>query len=192
VVIGCNGVNSTSFVSTYAMVGETVNGVTAFGAPILLKAGLASYHNPSTGNSRWGDYSTTSVDPNNPNIFWTIQMYRSGFSIWSTQITEVRTSPLELLAAIGAAPAKTAFFLGLFLAWTRNAGCKAWRKSGHAPRANGGSSCIAKSPQPCSTLFLRWEFIVVMGVLWAVGLWLIGIDYPLLFGVLGGLVEVVP
>lgn len=41
-------------------------------------------------------------------------------------------------------------------------------------------------------LFTVGIYMVVMGALWSVGLWLIGIDYPLLFGVIGGLVEVVP
>jgi predicted PurR-regulated permease PerM len=35
-------------------------------------------------------------------------------------------------------------------------------------------------------------YIVAMAALWALGLWLIGIDYFLLFGVIGGVVEVVP
>jgi predicted PurR-regulated permease PerM len=35
-------------------------------------------------------------------------------------------------------------------------------------------------------------YIVMMGSLWALGLWLIGIDYPLLFGAIGGLAEIAP
>src|SRR5207244_9493226 len=53
--------------------------------------------------SRWGDYSATSVDPSDPNRFWAIQMYDSGsqfdlWSVWSTQITELITTPQLLLA----------------------------------------------------------------------------------------------
>jgi hypothetical protein len=51
-------------------------------------------------DSRWGDYSSMSVDPADPNRFWTIQMYPSGVDsssglgdgIWSTQITEILTA----------------------------------------------------------------------------------------------------
>jgi len=51
-------------------------------------------------DSRWGDYSSMSVDPTDPNRFWTIQMYPSGVDsssglgdgIWSTQITEILTA----------------------------------------------------------------------------------------------------
>ncbi len=99
VVIGCNGSSLSTFISCYAVVGETVNGVTTFGNLLLLKAGVASYHNPATGDSRWGDYSATSVDPSDPTRFWTIQMYPSASGTWATQITELRTSQLKLFAS---------------------------------------------------------------------------------------------
>jgi hypothetical protein len=83
-------------------VGETVDGLTAFGSPLLLKAGLASYRLVSRGGvSRWGDYSTTCVDPIDPNRFWTIQMYPSDSSTWSTQITELLTAvPILSIASV--------------------------------------------------------------------------------------------
>jgi len=97
VVIGCNGSSLTNYVSAYAIVGETIGGVTTFGKLTLLRSGTASYQNTdSSGISRWGDYSTTSVDPADPTHFWTIQMYASGPSTWSTQISELVTAPLLL------------------------------------------------------------------------------------------------
>jgi hypothetical protein len=92
VVIGCNGSSTNSFVSSYAFVGETVNGVTTFGPPTLLKAGTASYKftDSNYGASRWGDYSATSVDPIDLTRFWTIQMVPSAPQVYFTQITEVR------------------------------------------------------------------------------------------------------
>ncbi len=104
VVIGCNGCSSDSFVSAYALVGATVNGVTSFNALLLLKAGVASYHNTASGSdNRWGDYSATSVDPSDPTHFWTVQMYPSGPSTWSTQVTELLTvMPRLTIAAAGA------------------------------------------------------------------------------------------
>jgi len=100
VVIAFNGCSINTFISIYAMVGQTINGVTTFGDRILLKASTLSYHGfdeTFEGNetSRWGDYSATSVDPSDPNRFWTIQMYANPDdlfdSIWSTQITELIT-----------------------------------------------------------------------------------------------------
>jgi len=107
VVIGCNGCNTNTFISCYAFVGETVNGTTAFGNQILLKSGAASYHdfqertNNPINPSRWGDYSSTCVDPAGPNRFWTIQMYPSGADTWSTQITELRTGVQLSVALAG-------------------------------------------------------------------------------------------
>jgi hypothetical protein len=118
VVIGYNGSSINTFVSCFAIVGATVNGVTTFGSPVLLQAGVASYHDaneilaqllddPVT-DSRWGDYSSISVDPDDPNRFWTIQMYPSGVDsssgfdvgIWSTQITEILTANPVLSIAV--------------------------------------------------------------------------------------------
>lgn len=90
VVIAYNGSSISTYPSSFAVVGSTVNGVTSFGTPLLLKAGITSYQNPdSTGASRWGDYSATSVDPADPSRFWTIQEFASGRRTWSTQVTEL-------------------------------------------------------------------------------------------------------
>jgi hypothetical protein len=100
VVIGFNGGGTNTFVSSYAVAGETVNGVTTFGDIILLKAGAARYNRPGTGSdtrNRWGDYSATSVDPVNPDHFWTIQEFPSSANVWSTQITELVVVQLPTL-----------------------------------------------------------------------------------------------
>src|SRR5262249_3429857 len=90
VVIGFNGSSTNTFISCYAVVGETFSGLTTFGAPLLLKSGLASYKVVGSGNlSRWGDYSSTCVDPTDPNRFWTMQMYPIYSGVWATQISEL-------------------------------------------------------------------------------------------------------
>ena len=106
VVIGCNGSSTNSFVSSYAFVGETINGVTTFGPPLLLEAGSASYKDTqaSYGATRWGDYSATSVDPTDPTRFWTIQMVPSARQVYFTQITEVRAVKQPVLALTRTAP----------------------------------------------------------------------------------------
>jgi hypothetical protein len=92
VVIGYNGSSRTNLVKAFAVVGNTANGVTTFGQPLLLKSGVASYQNTdSNGTSRWGDYSQTSVDPLDPNRFWTIQEIPASGTTWSTQVTELMT-----------------------------------------------------------------------------------------------------
>jgi hypothetical protein len=98
VVIGYNGCSSGSFVSCYAVVGETRNNVTTFGSRLLLKAGVASYQDGNS-VSRWGDYSATTVDPADPTRFWTIQMFPASGSTWATQVTEIRTAQVNLRIA---------------------------------------------------------------------------------------------
>ncbi|MGH7993416.1 MAG: hypothetical protein ACREDQ_07865 [Limisphaerales bacterium] len=110
VVIACNGCGPgpNEFISSYAYVGQTVSGVTTYGNSILLASGSANYHdlNEQAGaavESRWGDYSTVSVDPSDSTHFWTIQMlpvydadldlFGNGDAVvWQTQITELITS----------------------------------------------------------------------------------------------------
>jgi hypothetical protein len=85
VVIGYTRSSSSSFASAYASVGTTSGGVTSFGAPTLLKAGVATY----TGG-RWGDYSATYADPTDPGIFWTTQEWATtGGNNWATQVAEI-------------------------------------------------------------------------------------------------------
>ncbi len=107
VVIGFNGSSIGTYITCYAIVGRTINGVTTFGDPLVLQASTLSYHDfyeqlGLTAYSRWGDYSTISVDPANPNRFWSIQMYATDSqdfgSVWATQITELITTPQPLLA----------------------------------------------------------------------------------------------
>lgn len=105
VVICCNGASGDTFISCYAYAGQTVNGATTFGDKILLRSGVDNYHdlNDILGDllgeptpSRWGDYSTLSVDAADPTQFWAIQLFPSdtdseGFDegIWSTAITQI-------------------------------------------------------------------------------------------------------
>jgi hypothetical protein len=92
VVIGCNGSSRGAYVSSYAVAGQTVNGSLAFGGLTLLASGAASYQNTDiTGISRWGDYSATTVDPEDSTRFWTIQALAVGPGDWATQITEILT-----------------------------------------------------------------------------------------------------
>jgi hypothetical protein len=113
-VIACNGSSLNSFVSAYAFAGRTINGGTVFGGKVLLKAGAANYELPLGGSNRWGDYSTTTPDPANPNHFWTVQEFPSNANVWSTQVTEMivsESAPLLSISKIGA---------NAFLSWPTN------------------------------------------------------------------------
>jgi hypothetical protein len=91
VVIGFSGSGESQFVSSYVVHGQTVAGVTTFEEPLLLQAGVATYVVTfGAGRNRWGDYSTTVVDPMDPLTFWTVQEWVSAENIWSTQITQLK------------------------------------------------------------------------------------------------------
>jgi len=99
IVIACNGSGLNTPISVFAFAGQTVEGLTTFGDPILLKAGtVPNYHDDlelsgQSADSRWGDYSTTSLDPIDPSRFWTIQMLPRDSGTWITQITEMLVLP---------------------------------------------------------------------------------------------------
>ena len=95
VLIGFSGSGASQFVSAYAVEGRTAGGVTTFGEPVLLKAGLSDYQVTfGSGRNRWGDYSATTLDPTNPFRFWTIQEWVSETDIWSTRISAIDVAPV--------------------------------------------------------------------------------------------------
>lgn len=173
VVIGCNGSSASTFVSSFAYVGETVNGATSFGSRVLLRTGANNYHDANeilaqllgdpVVDSRWGDYSAMSVDPNDPTRFWTIQTYPSGLDpggsgvgIWSTQITELITTQTGTIPPpqLTIAPAGT----NVLVSWsssassfqlqtTTNLPASSWALASQTRSTNGGliSMLIPKS-----------------------------------------------
>lgn len=158
VVIAFNGCSRTTFISSYAVVGETVGGTITFGSPMLLQSGLASYQAPGGGTSRWGDYSATSVDPVDPNRFWTIQLIASGSSAWSTQITEIRTDHNPTLAIAASAtqvtvswPATTIQFA---LEWSTDPSSAAvWTPVSQAATIANGVASVRLAPEPGAQFF---------------------------------------
>jgi hypothetical protein len=73
--------------SAFALIGKTTAGVTTFGDPLLLQEGLVGDY--ELFNGRWGDWTSTVVDPSNPQVFWTFQQYALAADEWATQITQL-------------------------------------------------------------------------------------------------------
>ena len=97
VVIGTTGTGSGAgeFPSSYAFVGQTTAGVTAYGPRILLQAGGDVYFQDfGSGRNRWGNYSATVVDPSNPTSFWTFQEFAVDDVTWGIQITQLIVTPM--------------------------------------------------------------------------------------------------
>ncbi|MBN2445754.1 MAG: hypothetical protein JXO22_03460, partial [Phycisphaerae bacterium] len=55
--------------------------------PVQYKAGTGAQNNiDSYGRNRWGDYSYTTLDPDDEMTFWTIQEYGHSSNIWGTYV----------------------------------------------------------------------------------------------------------
>jgi predicted PurR-regulated permease PerM len=92
-----------------------------------------------------------------------------------------------------AATALAVFFLALFLAIDPNRWLRGVAQLWPGPGVEDRIALIRRIGSGLrSYLVMMGLYIVVMGAAWALGLWLIGIDYPLLFGAIGGLAEIVP
>ncbi len=110
VAIGFSGSSDTQYASSYAVMGDWTTApvanpfLTDFTDPVLLKAGVDDYFRLAGTRNRWGDYSATTVDPENDLKFWTIQEWASTASFgdnWSTQITELGFVPLSIPFSAG-------------------------------------------------------------------------------------------
>jgi hypothetical protein len=94
VVIGFNRSGADEYVSSYAIAASTTGGITQFGRPQLLQAGVDNYYQTfGFGRNRWGDSSATVLDPSDPLSFWTFQQVAGRDNQWTTQISQVRVGP---------------------------------------------------------------------------------------------------
>jgi hypothetical protein len=75
--LGCTRTSEKEFPSVYVMMHAPVDAPGSMGAPVLALAGTTWYRltAPSPFGLGWGNYSTTCVDPSNPNLLWTCQEY---------------------------------------------------------------------------------------------------------------------
>lgn len=159
VVIACNGSSISQYVSIYATVGQTAGDTTTFGNLMLLKAGVASYQESGLSQiSRWGDYTTLTPDPVDSWRFWTIQMYASSASTWSTQITELLTASPHLTITQSGSDALVCWpgTTGVFnLEATPDLSSPNWAPVGTAT-ASGGQVCTTV-PVTAGAMFFRLQ-----------------------------------
>ena len=94
VVIGMSISGPSQFISTGAVFGDTVNGVTTFQTPQILQPGVDNYFvDFGSGRNRWGDYSATVVDPVDPNVFWTFQERVVAQDTWGVSVQQISFDP---------------------------------------------------------------------------------------------------
>jgi hypothetical protein len=90
VVIGFSASGTSLMPSAFAVLGETVAGVTTFGEPILVRAGSASF---SASRVRFGDYSATVLDPSDDTRFWTFQEIGAPSNAGAVAVASLRVVP---------------------------------------------------------------------------------------------------
>jgi len=76
------------------------------GAVTLIQGSSFLYHPTTNDPERWGDYSFTSVDPNDDMTMWTIQEYTSASNKWGVRVAQLK-APAPVITGIGAVPADT-------------------------------------------------------------------------------------
>ena len=93
--MGFSGSSSTEYVGSYFTGRLSGEAAGTMGSIVQIKAGQASYLQlDSSSRNRWGDYSYTSLDPNDDMSLWTIQEYASSTAnIWGTWVARLQAPP---------------------------------------------------------------------------------------------------
>jgi hypothetical protein len=75
--LGCTRTSEKEFPSVYVMMHAAGDPAGSMGAPILAVPGTTYYRHSAPGRFAigWGNYSTTCVDPSDPNLLWSCQEY---------------------------------------------------------------------------------------------------------------------
>ncbi len=116
VVLGFSGSKSTEFIGCYTCGRLATDAAGSMGTVLLFKAGLASYTKLDTiSRNRWGDYSATTLDPNDDMSMWTIQEYaNTPANTWRTYVAKMLSpAPALVNPATNALQGTTAFSLAL-------------------------------------------------------------------------------
>ncbi len=92
VVISCTRGGSATFLSSFAITGSyngTTTSLPGNGAGTVLAAGVGTYTVSGGGRFRWGDYSATTIDPTDPQIFWSAGEYVNSANSYGVRHTEL-------------------------------------------------------------------------------------------------------
>jgi hypothetical protein len=97
-----SGSKSSEFVGAYFTGRLASDTAGSMGTIVQIKAGEAAYQRlDGSSRNRWGDYSYTSLDPNDDMTFWTLQEYAEDVAanIWGTWVAEL-LAPAPTLDAV--------------------------------------------------------------------------------------------
>jgi hypothetical protein len=106
--LGFSGSSAVSFVGGYTCGRLSSDAANTMQAVAQIKAGLASYDQLIGGRNRWGNYSATSLDPNDDMSLWTIQEYADSTAanpanVWGTWVARLLAPAPLIVSAAGSA-----------------------------------------------------------------------------------------
>jgi hypothetical protein len=95
ILVGFSGSSTTEHVGGFYF-GERSSG-TAMSRPVIVQAGR-NYFDTAGGSYKWGDFSGTSLDPNDSQTFWTFQEYAETStdlfpSFWGNWLCSIKLGP---------------------------------------------------------------------------------------------------
>lgn len=106
--MGFSGSNAASYVGAYTAGRLATDGAGTMQSVLSIKAGEASYERLLSGRNRWGNYSATSLDPNDDMSIWTVQEYAASTvanptNVWGTWIARLLAPAPLITNAAGSA-----------------------------------------------------------------------------------------
>ena len=91
--LGFSVAGATQFANA-GTVGRLANApLNSLGTPVLYTASSTSYNVQSGGSQRWGDYSVTSLDPQDNMTMWTIQEFCNATNSYGCQVVKLLAPP---------------------------------------------------------------------------------------------------
>jgi hypothetical protein len=92
--MGFTGSSSSEPASCYFTGRRSSDPVGEMATPVRYKLGVSGYNLiDGYGRNRWGDYSLTTLDPDDSTKFFTIQEYAHAPTTWGTFVAELRVAP---------------------------------------------------------------------------------------------------
>ncbi len=93
VAMGFSGSSASEYASTYYTGRSPSDPPGMMAPPVLYRAGQAPLNViDGAGRNRFGDYSFTSIDPQDDQTFWTIQEFAHSTNIWGTEFAVLQSS----------------------------------------------------------------------------------------------------
>jgi hypothetical protein len=124
-VLGFTGSNSSTSPGCYYAGRSGLDSNNVMSTPVLYRAGSGSNYNlvDGFGRNRWGDYSSTSLDPSDES-FWTLQEYVRSSNVWGTHAAKLEYNPSGPASFALLTPADSASGIpeNAFFQWAASAG----------------------------------------------------------------------